>query len=125
MASLWEILDPSNLRYDSLLGATLADSGQGPPAGLDGWVRTGNPPSGLPLAGDGNCLAWSTNMNLFFGSTAKLGTDWSASSALGGVWDVGTSLCNGSYRVWCIEDAALFADGFESGDTAMWSSTVG
>jgi hypothetical protein len=42
MASLWEILDPSNLSYDTSLGFTLADSGSGPPASSLGWIRTGN-----------------------------------------------------------------------------------
>ena len=31
MASLWEIHDPSNLRYDTELGFTTDDSGFGPP----------------------------------------------------------------------------------------------
>jgi hypothetical protein len=47
MASMWEISDPSNLRYDTQLGVTTADSGFGPPAGTSfvaffGWVRTGD-----------------------------------------------------------------------------------
>ena len=44
MASLWEIFDTSNLRYDTQLGATAQDSGLGPPSisGLsEGWIRTG------------------------------------------------------------------------------------
>ena len=43
MASIWEILDPSNLKYDTNRGRTLGDSGSGPPslgAGV-GWIRTG------------------------------------------------------------------------------------
>ena len=32
MASLWEILDPSNLRYNTTLGFTTQDSGFGPPS---------------------------------------------------------------------------------------------
>ena len=32
MASMWEIHDPSDLRYDTDLGLTLADSGSGPPS---------------------------------------------------------------------------------------------
>ena len=31
MASLWEILNPSNLRYDTELGVVVGDSGFGPP----------------------------------------------------------------------------------------------
>jgi hypothetical protein len=41
MASLWEIFDPSNLRYDTQLGFTLEDSGFGPPSFEGGWIRTG------------------------------------------------------------------------------------
>ena len=40
MASLGEIHDTSNLRYDTDLGLTLADSGFGPPI-VFGWIRTG------------------------------------------------------------------------------------
>ena len=31
-ASFWEIADPSNLKYNTTLGYTWSDSGQGPPA---------------------------------------------------------------------------------------------
>ena len=50
MASLWEIFDTSNLRYDTALGASSTDSGSGPPVAVyfglghfegDGWIRTG------------------------------------------------------------------------------------
>ena len=67
MASIWEILDPSNLLYDTAHGLTLADSGSGPPAGINGWVRSGavanriypQPPGwqGPPP----NCDAWTTD----------------------------------------------------------------
>lgn len=40
MASLWEIHDPSNLRYDTELGFVQDDSGFGPPIEF-GWIRTG------------------------------------------------------------------------------------
>jgi len=32
MASLWEIQDPTSLRYDNILGFNRADSGSGPPS---------------------------------------------------------------------------------------------
>jgi hypothetical protein len=40
-ASLWEILDPSNLKYDTGLGMVRDDSGQGPPTFpyFGGWLR--------------------------------------------------------------------------------------
>src|SRR5437899_259888 len=41
MASLWEIHEPSNLSYNTTLGLTGKDTGQGPPSGLSGWIRTG------------------------------------------------------------------------------------
>ena len=34
MASLWEIADPSNLAYNTALGCTKPDSGQGPPSSV-------------------------------------------------------------------------------------------
>jgi plastocyanin len=42
-ASLWEIMDPSSLKYDTTLGKTSDDSDQGPPTYQSvGWVRTAN-----------------------------------------------------------------------------------
>jgi hypothetical protein len=49
MASLWEIFDTSNLKYDTALGAVSNDSGSGPPTVVivaghilnAGWIRTG------------------------------------------------------------------------------------
>jgi hypothetical protein len=48
-ASLWEIVDPSNLAYNAALSFAwtdqtpplVSDTGQGPPAARQGWVRTG------------------------------------------------------------------------------------
>jgi len=56
-ASLWEILDPSNLKYNTTLGYTQADSGQGPPTNALGWVRTGYLSNTSTTAGQGNCNA--------------------------------------------------------------------
>jgi len=50
MASLWEIFNVSVLEYDTSLGATMDDSGSGPPADVLGWIRTGfNSNGGDPL----------------------------------------------------------------------------
>jgi hypothetical protein len=51
MASLWEIFDPSNLRYESDLGRKNDDSGFGPPTGEVGWIRTGGLQMGSTSAG--------------------------------------------------------------------------
>ena len=59
MSSLREIFDTSNLRYDTDLGQTLADSGFGPP-NFFGWIRTGALATGDNIPGRGNCNAWSS-----------------------------------------------------------------
>jgi hypothetical protein len=43
MASMWELLDVSNLIYNTTLGFqhSSGDQGDGPPAHADGWVRSG------------------------------------------------------------------------------------
>jgi hypothetical protein len=57
MASLWEIFDPTLLKYDTKRGGTLGDAGSGPPAGLQGWIRTGANPNPAPTPGLGNWRA--------------------------------------------------------------------
>jgi hypothetical protein len=101
-ASLWEILDPSNLKYNTTLGYTLPDSGSGPPTRA-GWVRTGyssyNSPS---IAGQANCSAWTTTSG--YGTSAGLVSDWNAGTEDMHVWEVFSPECSGTGRVWCLED---------------------
>ena len=40
-ASLWEIMDPSGLKYNSTLGLTSYDSGEGPPTAYHGFTLCG------------------------------------------------------------------------------------
>lgn len=54
VASIWEIQDLGTLVYDSQFGVNQPDSGNGPPTGAPGWVRTGGFPSNL------NCQLWTT-----------------------------------------------------------------
>ena len=74
MASLWEIFDTSNLRYDTELGFTRDDSGFGPPI-AQGWIRTGYIASGFGPPGLINCKAWTSanhgdwDLLLFLAST--------------------------------------------------------
>jgi hypothetical protein len=105
MASLWEIVDPSNLQYNASLPASLThpDSGQGPPAGQIGWVRTGAPGFGGTGAGEANCQAWTSNSEGSYGTHVSLTTDWSAAADIH-VWEAGTYPCNWSLSVWCVED---------------------
>jgi hypothetical protein len=70
-ASLWEIYDTSNLRYNTTLGITVDDSGSGPPDGA-GWIRTGYFSSGkASVIGQDNCFTWTSDSDQDFGTTAS------------------------------------------------------
>jgi hypothetical protein len=105
MASLWEILDPTDLEYNADLGYTRADSGAGPPTYLSAWVRTGgdsNTTSGY--AGQDNCAVWTSDDPGHLGTTVQLLKDWAGGSEDVHVWDTITFNCNNTWRVWCVED---------------------
>ena len=107
-ASLWEILDPSNLKYDTDLGMVRDDSGQGPPTFpyFGGWVRTGYYSSTSSTPGTGNCDAWTSSSSGDYGTTAYLPNDWTAGQDIH-VWQVDTTTCdNILLRVWCVADSA-------------------
>jgi hypothetical protein len=100
MASMWEIYDPSNLTYDTELGLRQADSGSGPPANANGWIRTGaNATTGSGAAGV-NCNAWTSTEGE--GTVAML--RFSATATATGPWDASDDGCNQSNRVWCVQD---------------------
>jgi hypothetical protein len=104
MASLWEIVDPSNLAYNTALGRTEADSGQGPPTSYEsGWVRTGYDSSDSSTAGMGNCEAWTTG-GVDEGTLVNLPSQWTAGLGDIGVWEATNTPCQFGYPVWCIED---------------------
>ncbi|MBN1217954.1 MAG: hypothetical protein JXM69_03410 [Anaerolineae bacterium] len=104
-ASLWEIMEPSNLKYDTALGEMNADSGQGPPNSDSdmGWVRTGYDNSISDTAGLGNCAAWTSPSSGDRGTWASLPINWTSGQDIH-VWWVGPTPCNTSLRVWCVED---------------------
>ena len=105
MASLWEILDPSNLSYDTGLGFTTADSGSGPPS-QPGWIRTGvGPSSGSANAGLANCRAWTSADPLDGGTFVGLTNTWdSAAVTVVSPWRATAIGCNNGTRVWCVQD---------------------
>lgn len=101
-ASLWEILDPSNLKYNTVLGFTRLDSGSGPPT-VAGWVRTGYWSNNSPnIAGQANCNTWTTTSD--YGTSAGLVSNWNAGTEDMHVWEVFSPECSGTGRVWCVED---------------------
>jgi hypothetical protein len=103
MASLWEILDPSNLKYNTTLGQTLSDSGSGPPT-YGGWVRTGYSSDNGATAGQANCSNWSTTAG--YGTYIWLPNTWDAGWEDMHVWAVNTTTCSNVARVWCVVDEA-------------------
>jgi hypothetical protein len=102
-ASLWEILDPSHLKYNTDLGRTQADSGQGPPSFSGGWVRTGYDRNTDSTPGQGNCNVWTSNDSGHMGTYAYLPRDWAAGQDIH-VWEVNAPPCNLSGPVWCVAD---------------------
>ena len=103
MASLWEIHDPSNLRYDTELGFTLADSGSGPPF-AGGWVRTGWIADVSNNPGTGNCNAWTSASSSHQGTGVGLSINWSSPSSVISPRQTATVRCDGAVRVWCVQD---------------------
>ncbi|HEX6623952.1 MAG TPA: hypothetical protein VF064_09580 [Pyrinomonadaceae bacterium] len=114
MASLWEIHDPSNLRYDTELGLTRPDSGFGPPSGFTtalnlvvplGWIRTGGHPNAGPEPGLGNCNVWTSADGADGGTVVYLADRWDATTLeVTSPWVAETRPCDFTARVWCVQD---------------------
>lgn len=107
-ASMWELLDTSNLAYAGDTGAVWpgGDLGSGPPSEMPGWIRTGyesESDSGIP--GRDNCKNWMSDNSSFSGTTAQLRSDWTTGTGhyLHG-WEVTAVDCSQKRAVWCIED---------------------
>ena len=103
-ASLWEILDPSHLKYNLDKGYKVDDSGKGPPANPAGWVRTGSSAGASGSAGFVNCQAYSSASGGAYGSVVWLGGAWDGATRSVHVWDAAAWPCNLTSRVWCVED---------------------
>jgi hypothetical protein len=104
MASMWELLDTSNLHYDVTRGETSNDSGSGPPStdpmggcAICGWIRTGTQVS-LPPAGQASCAGWNSTAGT--GTRARLSNDWTTPPD----WVTDTADCDAPQNVWCVED---------------------
>jgi hypothetical protein len=106
MASLWEIFDTSNLKYDTTLGTTQDDSGSGPPTGFGGWIRTGYASSGDSLiTGRDNCFAWTSDSDADRGTAANLTFAWDSQQATRiDPWDTSLHACLSLLKVWCVQD---------------------
>jgi hypothetical protein len=110
MASIYEVLNVSTLRYDTTLGLASADSGQGPPGLSFGWIRTG-------LVGDPphTCNGWTSSSPVaaYQGFAIRLNAlAGSPAPAFGlqpweflGYGDRSNSAnCDTRHNVWCVQD---------------------
>ena len=106
MASLWEILDVSNLTYDYDHPAahTKDDSGFGPPSYWYGRVRTGYSSSSSSTTGTGNCLNWSSAESDKFGLFVRLSRSWETAPGDIFTWDATSFTCATNGPVWCVGD---------------------
>lgn len=113
-ASMWELLDPSNLEYagehPDAWGGPLYDMGEGPVTGADGlaiqaYVRTGYnvAPDPLGYPGQANCNGWTSDDASDHGTVAGLTHQWGTAEDLF-VWNVGVNTCNTRTGIWCVED---------------------
>jgi hypothetical protein len=106
MASLWEILDVSDLTYDYQHPAAYgrADSGFGPPSNWYGWIRTGYDSSASIATGMGNCKNWTSTLATDYGVGVKLSAAWTTAPGSISSW-IGTSFtCDFTAPVWCVGD---------------------
>ena len=109
MASIYEVLNVSALRYNTALGLETGDSGQGPPGLSLGWAKTG-------LVGDAlhTCNGWTSSApGLYQGFAIRL-------NALAGIpapafglqpWEFlgfgdkyNSASCDTRHSVWCVQD---------------------
>ena len=111
MASLWEILDTSNLKYASQLGLQILDQGSGPPSGIWGWVRTGwtttaGSLSGSDVPGMAHCFLWTSNSDSYSGTIVRLNNDWTKNFRSRSIepWQADAESCDNKEHVWCAED---------------------
>ena len=106
MASMWEILAPSNLRYDTTLGVIEEDAGFGPPVSRFGWVRTGNNASTHEVEGVGNCSAWTSNAYDDRGTAVLLRGVWRPETSVSVIspWSAAAGGCSSQLPVWCVQE---------------------
>jgi hypothetical protein len=105
-ASMWEILDVSNLTYNINHPAAhkKADQGYGPPSYWHGWVRTGWQADPSNLTGTGNCSNWTSKSNTAYGVSVRLSRTWETAPGDLSTWDANSFACNLTGPVWCVED---------------------
>ena len=98
-ASMWELINPSALAYDTRLGEVTDDSGTGPPGYDLAWARNGYQSNGSSIRG--NCEAWTNN-------TSGEGNALMLTISSGGeqpTWNNEFRRCDDLFPAWCVEDS--------------------
>ena len=112
-ASIWEIQDVSNLRYDGARGVRYADSGAGPPTNRWGWVRTGKGAIVSDTPGAANCTnpildaPWTSSLAHHDGTVVILTNnddDYATHPRVPDPWRVSAGACINTNASWCVEE---------------------
>ena len=103
-ASLSEIFDTTQLEYDTTLGYTNPDSGQGPPSAVSGWVRTGYLSYTFANPGQANCANWTSDSASDYGTFVQFSVNWMNAATVISPWAAQTHTCDGLDRSWCVQD---------------------
>jgi len=90
IASVWELLDLGDLRYDTTLGPG-TDQRSGPPSQINGWA----------YVDADSCLDWTDTSASRLGGLIALRTTVSQDT---GPWATEAGQCVATFRVWCLED---------------------
>ena len=93
-ASVWEILDTSQVEYDPTLGYNDPDPGEIGPGNATGWIR----------GGPADCSNWAGGGPLISGSTARLDSGLSDAAIVISPWEIINQTCVAPSRVFCVED---------------------
>jgi hypothetical protein len=106
MASIWELMEISTLNYHYKHPNALKkdDSGNGPPSGNYGWVRTGGDSSASAQAGKGNCSNWTSVDGSAYGTVVYLTNDWKTALGPLGPWGADIFGCDLNFLVWCVSN---------------------
>ena len=104
MASIYEILEPTGLIYDSNLGVVQDDSGSGPPSLAFGWIRTGGVARGALTPFEANCDAYQSNTPSMDGTLGFLSDPGQGGTRIGSAWGGTIDSCDMPNPVWCVSD---------------------
>jgi len=106
VASIFELINASNLSYDKTRGIVNPDQGAGPPTGNSGWVRTGAISWTGQVAGRANCSVWTSNSGADYGSAISIVTEWDNNVLTPELspWVALTHACSFGNNVWCIQN---------------------